>query len=240
VAALGGRIDSREGGAMRVFRGGRAAFGSAPEQGDNAVAHMLEILEPLYISDGSPRGRLLRFARERIGYELDGASLGIKASDEVSGALAANLSYLCVGASSARACVDARYPVTLAREALEAPALAAAAAYGLAMSPGSYRAPLYVAPDSPLVLALGRAYERVTGEKAGLYGMGGATYARVLGNNGVAFGPGGLPGGSALPPEKQRKGGTHQANECCVVADMMGHARICAEAILEIANAKLP
>jgi succinyl-diaminopimelate desuccinylase len=234
--ALGGRLEQRGSGVAHVFRGGKSAFGSAPEQGDNAIARMLQILEPLYMADGGPRGRFLRFARQRVGFETDGASLGIKMSDEVSGPLTANMSFLRVDASSARLHVDARYPVTRGREAIEAAARRSADEYGLSVSPLSHRAPLYVKPDSPLVLALSRAYESVTGEKAGLYGMGGATYARVLRNNGVAFGPGGLPGGSSLPASLQRKGGTHQANECCVVADMMRHAEICAAAILELAN----
>jgi succinyl-diaminopimelate desuccinylase len=234
--AMGGRIERRGGGTVHVFRGGRSAFGSAPEQGDNAIAHMLEILEPLYMADGGPLGRFLRFARQRIGYETDGASLGIKVSDEVSGPLTANMSFLRADAAAACLHVDARFPVTRGREAIEAAARGVSSEYGLVFSPRSYKAPLYVKPDSPLILALSRAYESVTGEKAGLYGMGGATYARVLRNNGVAFGPGGLPGGSALPASLQRKGGTHQANECCVVADMMRHAEICTAAIVELAN----
>jgi succinyl-diaminopimelate desuccinylase len=236
IGALGGEVVSRDGDTVRIFRAGRPAHGAAPQSGDNAVAHMLEILEPLYWDGDDARSRFLRFARQKIAYETDGASLGMKAEDEPSGPLTVNMGIFALGADSASLHLDIRYPVTHTREAVEAAAREIAGAYGLAVSAEAFKAPLYVSPDSALIAALSRAYERVTGAKAELYSMGGGTYARVLRNNGVAFGPGGLPGGSSLPEEKRRKGGAHAANEYCVVEDLMRHAEVCIEAIIELAN----
>jgi succinyl-diaminopimelate desuccinylase len=236
IAALGGVIESREGDIIRVFRAGKASHGTAPQEGDNAVAHMLEILEPLFCERDDARSRFLRFARQKVGYETDGAALGIKAEDEPSGPLTVNMGLFRMDALEAYFTLDIRFPVTHTKDAITAVLGPLADEYGAEMSVVSYKAPLYVRPDSPLIQALSRAYERVTGEKPGLFGMGGGTYARVLRNNGVAFGPGGLPGPPSIPPEKQRKGSTHAPNEFCIVADFMKHAHLCAEAIIELAN----
>jgi succinyl-diaminopimelate desuccinylase len=236
VDALGGRIESMDGDTVRVFRAGRPAHGASPQNGDNAIARMLEILEPLYWAGDGARYRFLRFARQKISHETDGASLGMKAEDEPSGPLTVNMGMLKMGARAASLHLDIRYPVTHGREAVESAARGTAAAYGLAVSTEAFKAPLYVKPDSPLIAALSRAYERATGAKAELYSMGGGTYARVLQNNGVAFGPGGLPGEPAIPEEKRRKGGAHAANEHCVVEELMRHAEICIEAMIELAN----
>jgi succinyl-diaminopimelate desuccinylase len=236
VGALGGRIESRDGDRIAIFRGGRPAHGASPQNGDNAIAHMLEILEPLYWAGSDARSRFLRFARQKIAYETDGASLGMKAEDEPSGPLTVNMGLLKMDAGSASACLDIRYPVTLEREFVEGAALRMAGEHGLAVSTEAFKAPLYVKPDAPLIAALSRAYERATGVGAELYSMGGGTYARVLRNNGVAFGPGGLPGEPSIPEEKRRKGGAHAANEYCVVEELMRHAEICIEAMIELAN----
>jgi succinyl-diaminopimelate desuccinylase len=236
VEALGGKIESKDGDAIHIFRGGKASHGSNPSSGDNAVAHMLEILEPFYLDKSDEQSRFLQFARQMVGFETDGASLGIKAEDEPSGPLTVNMGIFRMDDNESCLTLDIRYPVTHSKELIMDALKPKAEAFGAVAAVASFKAPLYVLPDSPLILALSRVYERVTGEKASLYSMGGGTYARVLQNNGVAFGPGGLPGEPSIPPEKLRKGTTHAPNEYCIVPDFMKHARICAEAIVELAN----
>ncbi|MDR1643591.1 MAG: Sapep family Mn(2+)-dependent dipeptidase [Clostridiales bacterium] len=236
IDSLGGAVKSRDGDIITIFRAGKASHGSAPENGDNAVAHMLEILEPLYLGKDDSRSRFLSFARQKVGYETDGLSLGVKMEDEPSGKLTVNMGLFRLDDKGAYLTLDMRFPVTKSREDLTCAIHPLVKSCGLEVSQATYKAPLYVPPDSPLIAALSRAYERITGVKPGLFGMGGGTYARVLKNNGVAFGPGGYPGEPLIPPEKLRKGSTHSFNEFCVIPDFMKHARLCAEAIIELAN----
>ncbi len=227
IEALGGSVESREGNVVTIFRGGMSAHGANPQIGDNAAAHMLVILEPLYTDRYDPQSRLMRFARECIAYETDGASLGVAVSDEPSGPLTLNMGILDIDAQGGYVTADIRFPVTHTMEAVARQADAACAKYAVTFGVEKYTAPLYVKADSPLIQALSGAYERASGEKAELLSMGGGTYARVLNNNGVAFGPG-FPGDAP--------GNAHQVNEFVDIDAIMRHAKVCAEAIAALAN----
>lgn len=224
---MGGEIESREGDIVTLFRIGVPAHGASPENGDNAVAHMLDILAPLYEGKDDAASRFLTFAKDKLGHETDGASLGVKLWDEPSGPLTLNLGLFRFDESGGWLVIDMRFPVTRTMEEIVNAATDTAKAYGVEVKVEKYTAPLYVPEDAPLIQALSRAYQRVTGEKAQPMSMGGGTYARVLQNNGVAFGPG-FPGGA------DTRG--HQANEFCVIEELMRHSRVCVEAIVELAN----
>ncbi len=77
----------------------------------------------------------------------------------------------------------------------------------------------------PWYRLLARVYEEQTGDKATLFAIGGATYARTL-RTGVAFGP--LFPGS---PDT-----AHQKDEFILIEDLLKATAIYAQAIYELAN----
>ena len=68
-------------------------------------------------------------------------------------------------------------------------------------------------------------YRKLTGTPdAKPYVMGGGTYARQMGGNGVAF-------GASFGRHNERG---HNSNENCCIEDMKEHARICLEAMYRL------
>lgn len=83
--------------------------------------------------------------------------------------------------------VDMRYPRSITPEELDDRLQRLGTQYGFDFTVEDQKRLLYVAPDHPLITALGQAYTQVTGEQAECLTKGGASYARVL-DCGIAFG----------------------------------------------------
>lgn len=67
---------------------GKAAHASTPEIGINAAAHLARLLVNVF---GADCGEFLTFMDEKVGLAYDGSNIGVKMSDEPSGALTFNL-----------------------------------------------------------------------------------------------------------------------------------------------------
>ena len=87
--------------------------------------------------------------------------------------------------------------------------------------------PLYLPKDGPLVQLLSGAYEDMTGEKCEIFSMGGGTYARQMGGNGVAFGA----------SFNEDESNAHNCNECLNLEHYRKHAQICLEAMYRMFTA---
>ncbi|MGB3963992.1 MAG: M20/M25/M40 family metallo-hydrolase, partial [Tepidanaerobacteraceae bacterium] len=83
--------------------------------------------------------------------------------------------------------------------------------------------PHYIPEDSIIIQKLKEAYEKVTGEKAYCFSIGGGTYARMF-DNCVAFGPV-FPGKPEL---------AHQTDEYIEVEDILKNLRIYTYVIKEL------
>lgn len=197
---------------------GISAHGSRPRDGLNAVAVMLQ-----YLHEKLPNINecgFLNYIWNKIGFEQDGASLGIAMEDDLSGKLTNNLGLFSMNGEKASVGLNIRYPVTGKGEDVLEKLKVSAEAQGIQVVLESDSKPLYVPADHPLIQRLMSAYEKVTGEKGELQSMGGGTYARKLQNRGVAFGGTGY--------------NAHMADEYVVIDEMMQHARICTQAIYEL------
>ena len=86
---------------------------------------------------------------------------------------------------------------------------------------------LYVDEDSPLILALKTAYQKVMHEKAEVFTKGGASYARVL-DQGVAV-------GATFDGEDTHP---HMANECQKISSLLKACEIYYESLVELAVKK--
>lgn len=206
-------------GEINILSNGTAAHAMEPHKGNNAATALLVMLKNAMGSTGSA---VCDFVAEKIGRELDGASLGVKCEDEPSGGLTLNVGYLKTDREAIRIGCDIRYPVTQNGGELIEALRSAAKAAGVTFRLLHHAEPLYLPEDSSLVQLLCGAYEDVTGEKALVYATGGGTYARALQGRGVAFGAEFFGG---------KSGGMHTAGEHCDPEELKRHAVICLEAM---------
>ncbi|MFW5789440.1 MAG: Sapep family Mn(2+)-dependent dipeptidase [Spirochaetota bacterium] len=224
----------REDGGLRLVATGVSAHGGSPEKGVSAIAHLVALLAQIsgeakasgQVPGGEPVEPELRALGRLVGFETTGESLGIACRDEESGALSVNWGTLVLEEDSIEAALNIRYPVTGDFERIVSVLERTTAHHGFSVEVSAHLPPLYLPEDHPLIVRLLRAYERVTGERASPRAMAGGTYARMLANRGVAFG--------ANFADEDTRG--HRPDEFIRVESLMRHARICTEALLELAQ----
>lgn len=164
-------IDGKE-----ISKKGKAAHGSTPEKGDNAVVKLGKEIASLY-PDSS-------FAKLM---ELTSAeALGIDIADEVT-SISVNPSVLVADSKKCSLSYDIRYPITANGEEVISNIKKAAEEKGFMANIFFHETPLYVPRDSHLVKTLSEIYTSHTGDKSESVAIGGGTYAKAF-KNCVAFG----------------------------------------------------
>lgn len=209
---------------LRIAATGKAAHASVPREGLNAATHLIRILAANF--GQLVLGSVCSFLDDAIGLETDGVSLGIACRDKESGALTVNVGVVEIDDKNAKAKIDIRYPVTADSDEIFEKISERAASEGLSTRLLNHEKPLFVRENLPIIQILKNAYQTVTGEEAKLYSTGGGTYARVLNNNGVAFGP-------VFEGDPSK---IHDADEGISRDNFFKHARICLEAIYQLAQ----
>ncbi len=209
---------SRTAGGLNISSSGKAAHGSIPDEGINAVSHLIRLLSES--SGGEEIGSLCRFLDSEIGLETNGDTLGIACCDNESGALTVNIGVADID-KSAKAFIDIRYPVTKDSSAIFAAIKQKAQQYGLDAEIINHELPLSMDEDAPVIVMLRDAYKAIMGVEPKIYSTGGGTYARMLRNHGVAFGP-----VFERDPAK-----IHDADEGISTENFFLHAQICLEAM---------
>ncbi|KYO68742.1 dipeptidase PepV [Thermovenabulum gondwanense] len=201
---------------------GVSAHGSIPEKGQNAISRLISFL--VEIKAGSQGQReFLKFLMDKIGFETNGKSLGINLEDEVSGRLTLNLGVINMNENEAEAIINIRYPISFKGEDIIG-TIERNLKKGIFIDNVKNSPPHYVPEDSPIVKALKAAYEKVTGEKAYCFTIGGGTYARMMKNT-VAFGPN-FPG----KPEV-----AHEKDEYIEIEDLIKNFKIYTYVLKELA-----
>ncbi len=171
-------------------------------------------------------GGFLGFLRTSIGTETDGASMGVKISDEPSGPLTLNLGLLHLDSSSRGG--GSRYPLPgdmPGRRNFRDRFASKRKQAGFTAEMLLDNKPLYFPENDPLVHLLQEAYRAVKGVPAELYATGGGTYAREIPGRAVAFGP-------FFPDEPDRR--LHNSNESIDLDRFMEHAQICLAAMYKM------
>lgn len=210
-------------GGVRVEAEGVSAHGSTPEQGENAIGRLVQGLIRFPLSQ--PVLEVLSFLADKIGMETDGAGLGIRLRDEISGGLTFNWGTAQADESSITLAINYRYPVTcsyadcapILRETVEAA--------GFQVVSETHKASLYVPADRELVKTLLDVYAAETGLAAQPKSIGGGTYAKSMPNI-VAFGP-------IFPGDEVRE---HKPDEFIEVDKLMKNAQIFAQAMYQLAK----
>lgn len=197
---------------------GTASHAMEPHKGFNSVTNTIEKLKAVYTED---LGDVPEFISEYIGTDTDGSLLGVNCDDKQSGDLTINVGVLDINEQTATVKIDIRYPVTADFNKIVDKIEKSADKYNLQFKVDSHLPPLNVPENSSIISTLQTAYKEITGEMPNLYSTGGGTYARSLGNKGVAFGP-------VFPDDYSNM---HKADESLDEEKFFVHAQICLEAV---------
>lgn len=213
---------SVENGAVNVRAKGRAAHGSQPFLGDNAIVRALKVACDL----APPEDQALYQSIAAIGH-MSGAGLGIHGNDTESGELTSNLALAETEGDAIAFTVNVRYPVTWSGEDLRR----RCGAYMKKTIPGAElasmtdSAPLYFPLDREPVLSIVEAYRIETGDmESAPTTMGGGTYARAVPNT-VSIGTG-WPG----------DGPAHEHDERIKVSHLLKMSKIYAHILYRLAQ----
>ena len=131
-----------------------------------------------------------------------------------------------ISENNAKAYLDIRYPVTADCDEIITKISERAAYDGLVTKVTDHELPLNVSKELPIINILKQSYKEITGKEAEIYSTGGGTYARTLGNRGVAFGP----------VFKGDNAKIHEADESIGKENFLKHAQICLEAVYRLAD----
>lgn len=181
---------------------GKAAHGSTPEEGENAIS---KLMEKAAVHDCP----FAQFYMEKIGWCLDGSNIGIGLYDEASGSLSFSVGRIGMNDEMLSLEADIRYPVTYSGEEVLDRMEKAAAPYGVKVETITSMDPVYMDKDGEIIGKLMSAYAEVTGDKREAQVMGGGTYARAMAGI-VAF-------GSVFPGRECTE---HQKDEWIYVEDL--------------------
>lgn len=197
---------------------GTASHAMEPHKGFNSVTNAIRNLKAVY---NEYLGDIPEFISKHIGTDTNGKLLGIEYADKQSGELTINVGVLEITEQTAKVKIDIRYPVTADYNEILDKIKKTAQEYNLELRVDSHLKPLNVPENSSIISTLQTAYKEITGQLPNLYSTGGGTYARSLGNRGVAFGP-------VFPDDYSNM---HKADESLDEEKFFLHAQICLEAM---------
>ena len=202
---------------------GRSAHAAHPDQGDNALQAMLELLARLPLPQGD--AEVAKLLHQVFARDIHGESLGIDFTD-ASGQTTCNVAMLDWDQTGIRdLCLDLRLPLGLDPQDIAQKIAKALAPAGLTLTDTRIQPGHFVPADSELVQALLRVYGDRTGQKDPKpLAIGGGTYARCI-PNAVAF-------GCERPGLDNR---IHQPNEFIPLDNLLDDACMMADAILALA-----
>lgn len=203
---------------------GKAAHGSTPELGENAITHLFKFLGELPVGYSDILS-FIRFFNKNIGEETNGESFGLKLSDKESGDLSFNVGSISMDKDKVSMAIDIRFPVTYTLDYVRGLLNKKIEDVGIGIENPSTENPLYFNKDHKLIKSLQKVYREQTGKKAELLAIGGGTYAKGMPNT-VAFGP-------IFPGEPDL---IHKPNEYIKIDELVLNSKIYAHAICELAK----
>lgn len=193
---------------VEVVATGKAAHGSRPDSGVNAITHLAVYLHDsgvLGAVSDSAAARALRFIATAIGLGTDGASLGIARKHDVMGSTTVNLGLVETDQDRVALHFNIRGPEGLPVADVTSALADAAGPFSGQVTLEVAKEPLYVDPAMELVRLLQQSYAAMTGKEPSLLAIGGTTYAKAYPGY-VAFGMGfiGESGPVHAPNERLR------------------------------------
>lgn len=202
---------------------GANAHASTPENGNNAITGLLELLCRLDFSPSKKIETIKKLYGLMPHGDTRGKSLDISVEDDRSGALTLAFSMLNIKNNIMHGFFDCRIPVSGDGEKILKTVSKKFRDIDIEFLDDTVVKPHEVDANSPFVKTLLSIYEDYTGLKGECIAMGGGTYVHDI-ENGVAFG--------AVFPGTDTK--MHGADEFVVIDELIAAAKIFAQAIVEL------
>lgn len=214
---------TKEHGNTVITATGSSAHGSTPEQGENAILHLIQAIKD--IPFGGDFQVVIDFIASCIGLETDGTSLLLSCHDDETGDTTVNLGLINYTPERVYFTLDTRYPQSADKTALVAALTKQLCTLGFSVETEEHNL-LYVPKDSELIQKLMSVYVEQTGDyQTQPIAIGGGTYAKSF-KNMVAFGP-------VFPGETEV---IHQPDEYAQIDNLIKAIQIMGAAMYELAQ----
>ena len=215
---------TQQGDDLHILCKGKGAHASTPEEGNNAITALLELLCTLPLAKVGSTAALHALNALFPHGDCTGKALGIAQADELSGPLTVAFSLLELNDTGLSGQFDSRVPVCATEANCKDVTEASFAKFGFTAQ-GGMQAPHHTPADTPLVKTLLKCYEQYTGNKGECLAIGGGTYVHEI--------PGGVAFGCAMPGFN---GNMHGADEHTCIADQLTAAKIFTQAIIDLCS----
>lgn len=215
-----------ENGTVVINAKGNGAHASTPENGDNALTAILELVTSMKCADSEGFKKLCSVSKLFAHNDHEGEHLGVKMSDELSGKLSLAFTMFEYDGTHLSGTFDSRSPICANDENFTEVVRANLAKEGLILGTADsdkLNPAHHVSADSDFVRTLLKCYEQYTGLKGECLAIGGGTYVHHL-KNGVAF-------GCALPGTDNKM---HGDDEFAVVDELVVSAKIFTQVIIDL------
>jgi len=208
---------------VKLLIDGKAAHGSTPEKGINAISYMILFLNSLNIKDGD-KSKFLEHYSSLIGIEYDGMSLNCNFHDVLSGNLTLNIGTIRLKDNHVKLECNLRYPISVNYDNIKHNLNLKLKNTSLEYFEYEHLEPIFFSKSDSMVKKLMNVYKEVTQDnEAKPIVIGGATYARALPNT-LAFGP-------VFPKQKEL---AHEPNEFIEIEHLKTITEIYGKAILAL------
>lgn len=177
-----------ENGGLEISALGISSHAAHPESGNNAQTALISLINNLPLTEN--KASLSFKALEKLfpHKETDGASVGVKMSDDISGALTLNFGVLHFENGVFTGSLDLRCPIPANEENVKEVIKNAFSENGFEFIGNPEMIPVhYVPEDAPIIKTALKVYEEYTGLPGECLAIGGGTYVHDI-EGGVAFG----------------------------------------------------
>jgi len=204
---------------------GENAHASHPEDGNNALTALLELLTRLPFADSAGFDQVKAISTLFPHGDYLGKAAGVAMEDELSGELTLNFGILDYSVKELKGNFDCRAPICATSTNVKEVLQRNMAKMGIELAACDMYPPHYVPEDLPFIQILLDCYEEYTGNKGSCKAIGGGTYVHEL-ERGVAF-------GSSMPETENHM---HGPDEFAVIEELITSAKIFAQVIVELCN----
>ena len=180
-------VHEESNGQLIISAKGSGAHASTPENGDNALTGMLELLKDMPFAKSEGFNTLCEVQKLFPHGDFNGEGSGVKMSDEISGKLTITLNIFEYTTKGLSGVFDCRAPICATNENLRDVLRDTMKKDNIILSSDDLVEAHHVSADSDFVRTLLKCYEEYSGKKGECLAIGGGTYVHHL-KNGVAFG----------------------------------------------------
>lgn len=217
---------TEDGSVITINAKGKGAHASTPENGDNAITAIIELLTSMPCAKSEGFERLCAVNKLFPHNDHIGAGCGVNMSDELSGSLSMAFTIFEYNTTSLKGTFDSRSPICAndenLTEALRKNMADVKIVLGTEES-DKLNPAHHVNSDSEFVRTLLKCYEDYSGQKGECLAIGGGTYVHHL-ENGVAF-------GCSMPGTDNNM---HGNDEFAVIDELMLSGKIFTQAIIDL------